>query len=108
MADSAAGPLTQVTLVTAPDMRCAKELAEGLVESKVAVCVNLVRDVASVYRWEGKVTWDDEVLLVIKAPACNADSIVSYVLAHHPYENPEVIHVPITGGSPDYLSWLTS
>ena len=97
----------QVTLVTAPDQTVAKELAESLIEQQLAACVNIIQDVSSVYRWAGEVTWSDEVLLVIKADAARADVITAHVLAHHPYENPEVIHLPVSGGSQKYLDWLS-
>ncbi len=98
----------QVTLVTAPDINLAKELAEGLVATRLAACVNIINDVSSVYRWEGKINWDEEVLLVIKGLKSNGELMTAHILSHHPYENPEVIHLPITGGSPDYLRWLSS
>ncbi len=91
--------LLSVTLVTVPDLACARRLAEGLIRTRLAACVNVIDGASSVYRWKGEVTWDNEVVLIVKARQSNESALVDYVLEHHPYENPEVIHLPISGGN---------
>ena len=95
-----------VILCTAPDADCAERIAEALVAEQLAACVNLVPGLRSIYRWEGKVQRDAEVLLLIKAPRARFDDIAARVKALHPYSVPELIALPIDAGSPDYLAWL--
>ena len=63
--------------------------------------------VESVYVWGGKVQVDSEQLLIIKTRASLIPRIVDTVKVHHPYEEPEVVAIPVTGGSPSYLAWVT-
>jgi periplasmic divalent cation tolerance protein len=96
-----------VALVTAP-AEVADELASGLVRERLAACVNIVPGVSSVYRWEGRVEKDAESLMVVKTQAPLQRQVVEWVHAHHPYTTPEIIFLPIIGGSPAYLAWLAS
>ena len=94
-------------LCTAPDAASAERIAEALVAERLAACVNLVPDLTSIFRWQGKVRRENEVLLVIKAPRTRFDAIAARVKALHPYTVPELIALPIDAGTPDYLAWLT-
>jgi len=96
-----------VALVTAP-AEVADELASGLVHGRLAACVNIVPGVSSVYRWEGRVEKDAESLMVVKTRAPLQRQVVEWVHAHHPHATPEIIFLPIIGGSPAYLAWLAS
>lgn len=106
-APTSASPAAQVLLCTAPaEGGHAERLARGLVEAELAACVNLVGPVRSIYRWQGAVAEDPELLLVIKTrAACYAD-VEAYLLREHPYEVPEVIALDVTRGSEAYLAWL--
>eukprot|EP00756_Hemistasia_phaeocysticola_P058967 Hpha_TRINITY_DN35656_c0_g1::TRINITY_DN35656_c0_g1_i1::g.68675::m.68675/K03926/cutA; periplasmic divalent cation tolerance protein len=84
----------------------AVELAKGLVQSKLAACVNISPQVRSVYMWEGKAEDDGEQLLMIKTRASLVEELTKFVNEHHPYDCPEVISVPITGGSEKYLQFV--
>lgn len=94
-----------VVLVTCP-LRKAAALAAGLVEDRVAACVNIVPRVRSVYRWQGKVRHDDEALLVIKTTRARFARLERAVLARHPYELPEIIALPVDRGHASYLDWV--
>ena len=83
-----------------------ERLAKALVETRLAACVNIVSPVKSVFRWQGKVCEEKEVLLVIKSARENLDQVVEQVKKLHTYEVPEIIALPILGGSEDYLNWL--
>ena len=96
----------QVILCTCPSIEVARELAQGLVANGAAACVNIIPQVESVYRWEGKTEAGTESLLVIKTAAARYAAVEAYIQQHHPYELPEVIAVPIEAGAPGYLSWL--
>lgn len=104
MIDSAA----RVVLMTAPDARVAEQIARTLVEERLAACVNLVPGVRSVYRWQGVVEDDAEVLLIAKTAAARCAALAARVEALHPYELPEVVVLPVQGGSERYLDWVLS
>ena len=92
--------------VTAPNREAATELARALVEERLAACVNLVAGVRSVYRWEGKVHEDDEVLCLVKTRPELFDALMERVRTLHPYEVPEILAFEVADGSPAYLTWL--
>lgn len=96
-----------IALVTCPP-EAADALARTLIEAGVAACVNAVPRIASTYRWQGAVQREEETLLVIKTTAERFDDLRRTVLAHHPYELPEVIAVDIAAGHAPYLDWLAS
>lgn len=95
-----------VSYVTAPNEEVAKRLAEGLVQKKLAACVNMVPNIMSVYEWKNEIQHDKEVLMVIKSRTARLDELTTYVREHHPYEVCEVISTPIQHGNPPYLQWL--
>ena len=95
-----------VVLVTAPDPEVAAQLARRLVEEGLAACVNLVPGVRSIYRWQGALQEDAEVLLIAKTPAARVDALVTRVHALHPYELPEVIALAVAAGNEPYLDWV--
>lgn len=95
-----------VVYVTAPSKEVAEHLAGGLVEHQLAACVNIVPGLTSVYRWEGKISKDEEVLLMIKTRHALLKRVTEWVQDAHPYDVPECISVPITGGSHAYMQWL--
>ena len=97
-----------VVFSTAPDTEVAEALAEHLVSERLAACVNLVGGVRSVYRWEGEVHRNPEVLLIVKTDQQHLESLVATLQNRHPYECPEIIAMPIVGGSAGYLEWLAS
>ena len=97
---------TLVVLVTAPDADVAARLARTLVEEKLAACGNVLPAVRSIYRWEGRVCDEQEVLLVLKAPAQRFPALRDRILALHPYEVPEVVALRIEDGSEKYLAWI--
>ncbi len=94
-----------LVLVTAPP-EAAGELARRLVEERLAACVNRVPGLRSVYRWEGRVEEDEEVLLLIKTPADRLEALKKRVPELHPYRVPEVLALPVADGHPPYLAWL--
>lgn len=96
-----------VVLVTAPDTDVAKQLARTLTSSKKAACVNILPGINSLYWWQGKLTEENEVLLLIKTRAELYNEIATLVKSVHPYRVPEIIALPIVFGSPEYLDWLS-
>ncbi|KAH8342651.1 hypothetical protein KR067_008014 [Drosophila pandora] len=97
---------SSVAYVTTPDQESAKKLARGIIERKLAACVNIVPQIESIYMWEGKVNEDSEYLLMIKTRTQQVDELSKYVRENHPYSVAEVISLPIQNGNPPYLKWI--
>ena len=95
-------------LTNLPDNASAEKLARALIDSRAAACVNVLAPCHSIYRWQGAVETAEEVPLLIKSTAANYPLIEEMVRAHHPYDVPELIAIPITHGLPAYLAWLAT
>ena len=95
-------------LITAPDAETAERLARALVEERFAACVNVIPGMQSIYRWEGKVEEASEHLLVAKTRAARVSALAARVRALHPYALPEVVALPVKGGSDAYLRWVVA
>uniref|UniRef100_A0A8C5RZ57 CutA divalent cation tolerance homolog n=1 Tax=Laticauda laticaudata TaxID=8630 RepID=A0A8C5RZ57_LATLA len=105
-APPAAAGLLSAAFVTCPNETVAKDIARALVERRLAACVNLLPRVTSIYRWQGAVEEDAEVLLMIKTRSSRVPALAEFVRSVHPYEVAEVISVPIQQGNPPYLRWV--
>lgn len=95
-----------VCFCTCPNREAAERIAETLVEEGHAACVNIVPGLTSVYRWQGKVQRDEELLLVIKTSAAAYARLEVAIQTLHPYELPEIIAVPIERGLDGYVRWI--
>ena len=84
----------------------AEGVAEALVGERLAACVNLVGPVRSVYRWDGAVQKEDELLAVIKTTAARRDALLARLRELHPYDVPEMLVMPVEHGLPAYLDWV--
>lgn len=97
---------SSVAFVTTPDDKIAKKLAHGLVERKLAACVNIIPNIQSVYMWEGKVNEDNEYLMMIKTQTTHVEELTKWIRDNHPYSVAEVITLPIEKGNLPYMKWL--
>ena len=95
-----------ICLSTCPDRETAERIADALVEARLAACVNIVSGVASVYRWQGGIERDDELLLVIKTMHDRLEALRARLLELHPHELPELLAVEAAYGLPAYLDWV--
>ncbi len=95
-----------IFLVTVPNIEEGQRIAKILVENKLAACVNIIRNILSIYRWKGKIEEDDEHLLLIKTTKENSESIIDKINEIHSYEIPECIGFKIEKGSESYLNWI--
>ena len=98
---------TLVVFTNLPDRDAALKLARGLVERRLAACVNVLNGCTSIYRWKGAVEQTDEVPVLIKARAGRYDELEAAIRELHPYELPEVVAVPVVRGLSDYLDWVS-
>jgi periplasmic divalent cation tolerance protein len=97
----------QIVLSTAGSEDEARKIAQHLIERQLAACVNIVPQIESVYRWQGKIESSQEWLLVIKTSAENFPAVRDAIRELHSYELPECIAISIEDGSAEYLRWLT-
>jgi len=84
----------------------AKRIARGLVEERLAACVNVIDGIVSIYQWQGKVHEGDEVMLVAKTRRDLLGRLQERLASMHSYEVPEAIAIPVVDGLPAYLEWL--
>jgi periplasmic divalent cation tolerance protein len=95
-----------IVLITAANNDEAGRIAAALVDERVAACVNIVSGVRSLFFWEGKTRKETETLLIAKSRLPLLEQLIRRVKSIHSYTVPEIIALPIIGGSADYLSWL--
>ena len=95
-----------VALTTCPDEGTARRIASALVEERLAACVNIVPDLTSVYRWEGAVDTASECLLIVKTRRERLEALRRRLEELHPYDLPELVALPVEGGSSAYLGWV--
>ena len=93
-------------LTTIDSADAAERLARGIVDARLAACVQVVGPIRSVYRWQGVVQTEQEWQCLAKTMAERLDALVEHVRSQHPYDEPEIIATPIVGGSATYLSWV--
>ncbi len=93
-------------IVTVPSIDEGKKIARSLVESKLAACVNIIKDISSVYRWKGEIQEDNEHLLLIKTTEDKSESVIQKINAIHSYSEPECIGFKVEKGSQKYLNWI--
>jgi len=96
---------TAVTMTTIAGRERAEALAEQLIVTELAACVQIA-EVSSVYRWKGEVQKEREFLLIIKGRSDLFPRLQAFILAHHDYDLPELIKLDIVDGNPRYLQWL--
>lgn len=95
----------QVTTTT-DSREAADRLARSAVEGRVAACAQVVGPIGSVYRWEGKVDSAEEWQVLLKTTGARWPELRAHLVAHHSYDVPEIICIPVVGGNPEYLDWV--
>ena len=95
-----------LVLTTAGSEAEAQNIANQLVERRLAACVNIVPRIQSVYRWEGKVETAEEFLLIIKTTKARSVDVKAAIRELHSYELPECIVISMEDGSTEYLKWI--
>lgn len=95
-----------IALSTCPDDTAARRIAQTLVAEGLAACVNRIGGVTSTYLWDGEMQEAGEILLMMKTTTGRLAELEARLKAIHPYELPELIAVPVTGGNEGYLDWV--
>ncbi len=94
-----------MVVTTIPGMEEAENLAESILENRLAACVQMT-GIRSFFLWEGELQREAEVLLLIKTTVSRYSDLESYISEYHPYDVPEIIRIPVTAGLSGYLDWL--
>ncbi|MDA0768237.1 MAG: divalent-cation tolerance protein CutA [Verrucomicrobia bacterium] len=95
-----------VVLCTFPSVEKARQIGTALVERQLVACVNLVPKMESIYRWEGRICEETEVLGLFKTTAGRLGALREAIEELHPYDVPEVVALVVVGGSERYLEWV--
>jgi len=104
MSGSPSGVVTVLT--TAPSSDVAERIGEALVGERLAACANVVGGVRSIFRWQGAIVREAEVLVVIKTTSGAVNDVRRRIVELHPYEVPEVIALDVQSGHEPYLAWV--
>ena len=96
-----------MVLVTAPTPAAGADLCRALVEERLAACGNVVPGLRSIYRWEGRVLDEPEVLLVLKTVRERVPELIARTSELHPYDVPEILVLDVESGHQPYLEWVT-
>jgi periplasmic divalent cation tolerance protein len=92
--------------VTCTDPAQAERIGRGLLEARLAACVNLIPGMRSLYWWEGRIDESHETVLIVKTTRAQQEAVIRSVAAAHSYQVPCVVFLPIEHGHAPYLDWL--
>jgi periplasmic divalent cation tolerance protein len=95
-----------IVFVTCGSREEGESIALSVVNERLAACVNVLPGVRSCYVWEGKTTWSEEVLLLIKTTEARFAALETRIRELHRYDVPEIVAVPIELGLEKYLLWV--
>lgn len=95
-----------IVLVTAKDKAEAEKISQTLLEEKLIACANIISPVTSLFHWKGKIDRSEECLVVMKSRLDLFGKIAERTNELHSYDLPEVLALPVVGGSEDYLGWI--
>jgi periplasmic divalent cation tolerance protein len=99
--------MAQLIYSTIGSLQEARTIASTLVRERLAACVNLIPKIESIYRWQNKVEGATECLLLAKTQDDKAQAAIARIRSLHSYELPDIVLLPIIGGLPEYLTYLT-
>jgi periplasmic divalent cation tolerance protein len=92
--------------MTASSKTEAQKIGKALVESRLAACVNILDNMQSIYRWEGKIQEDSEVVLIAKTTDTLVSRLIDKVKSLHSYDCPCIVSLPVLDGYPPFLNWI--
>ena len=95
-----------LALSTFPDAEIARRISNQLVNEHFAACANILPSAESIYRWKDKIESGNETLVLFKVSEVRQAAFQDKLRSLHPYDVPEIIFVPVTGGLPEYLQWV--
>src|SRR5215813_5915619 len=96
-----------LALSTFPDAEIARRISNQLVTERFAACANILPSVESIYRWKGEIESGSETLVLFKVSEDQQSAFQDKLRSLHPYDVPEIIFIPVAGGLPEYLQWVS-
>ncbi len=96
-----------IVLTTWPEQQEIERLSEVWLNKNLVACVNIFPKMRSIYRWNGKIQSGSEHQVLIKTTTDRINALEQSILEAHPYECPEIIYLPVTGGYNEYITWIT-
>jgi len=103
---SDSGDAITVVLCTFPDETTACQIGTKLLESQLCACMNIVPGMKSIFRWEGKIQRENEVLGILKTTREKVNDLEGRIQKEHPYAVPEILVLPVLKGAKPYLEWV--
>lgn len=97
-----------VALTTAPSVDAGRDLVRSLVERRIIACGTVLPGATSIYRWQGRIEETAEAAVLMKTTVDRWDELKAALPALHPYQVPELVALPVAGGSKAYLDWLSA
>jgi len=94
-------------LTTWPDEQRAEQAARIFLQKNLVACVNILPKMLSIYKWDGDIKNGTEHQMLLKTSASRTEELKQAILERHPYECPEVLILPVTGGYDEYMNWIT-
>ena len=95
-----------VVFSTFPDEATARTICAALVAQGLVACANILPPITSIYRWQGELKEEGEILAILKLPADGFPALEEELTALHPYEVPEIVAIPVAAVSEKYLAWV--
>jgi periplasmic divalent cation tolerance protein len=96
----------QLVYMTAGSLEEARQIGAQLVTDRLAACVNIIEGMHSIYRWEGELQQDREVVMIAKTTRDRLPALIEAVKTRHSYDCPCIVSVAIDGGNPSFLEWI--
>jgi periplasmic divalent cation tolerance protein len=96
----------KLVITNMPNREAAEQLAQHLIEARVAACINILAPCTSIYHWQGKIESTSEYPVLIKTTAARYEEVQRIIQEIHPYELPEIISVAVEAGLPEFLKWV--
>jgi len=99
-------PEMALVLTTVPDREVGERLVERLLEERRVACGNILTGLLSLYRWEGAISREEEVMVLLKTRADGVGRLFERITELHPYEVPELVQIPVGQVSQAYCRWV--
>jgi periplasmic divalent cation tolerance protein len=97
-----------LVLTNVPDRAVADTIARALLDERLAACVNIGEPVDSIYHWRGRIETGREIPVAIKTRPALYSHVEGAIRRIHPYDTPEILAIPVSGGDARYLDWLSA
>ncbi len=101
-------PEIRLIYITTDGPEEARAIGRALVEARLAACANVLGPMTSIFRWEGAVQEGEEAVLIVKTTAALVDALTAKVRELHSYDCPCIVALPVDGGNPAFLDWITA